>query len=142
MATIDPLLLRTRVVDGRGLMTREWVRQQNQLTTAAANSTSNTETIADVQTETGADTPRRVYDDTELRALIECLVPPTGTLQDQIDELRSLLAQVVDAPAPLTNGVNAFISGATGTITIPKLTTANGSITVVNGIITAFTNPT
>ena len=35
-------------------------------------------------------------------------------------------------------------SAVSGTITLLKLTTlgANGSITVVNGIITAFTNPT
>jgi hypothetical protein len=32
--------------------------------------------------------------------------------------------------------------GVSGTITIPKLTTANGSITVTDGIITGFVNPT
>jgi hypothetical protein len=33
-------------------------------------------------------------------------------------------------------------AGASGTLTIPKLTTANGSLTFVNGIITAFVQPT
>ena len=33
-------------------------------------------------------------------------------------------------------------SGVSGTITIPKITTSTGSITVSNGIITGFTNPT
>ena len=33
-------------------------------------------------------------------------------------------------------------NGVSGTIVIPKLTTTNGSITVVNGVITGFVNPT
>jgi hypothetical protein len=33
-------------------------------------------------------------------------------------------------------------TGISGTLIIPKLTTANGSLTFVNGIITAFTQPT
>lgn len=40
------------------------------------------------------------------------------------------------------NGVPFWQAGYTGTITIPKITTATGSITVVNGIITAVVQPT
>lgn len=34
------------------------------------------------------------------------------------------------------------IGGVSGTIIIPKITSTPGSITVVNGVITAFINPT
>ena len=51
-------------------------------------------------------------------------------------ELEALI--VAGDPAPLS-----FLSaGVSGTLTIPKLTTANGSLTFTNGIITAFVQPT
>lgn len=57
----------------------------------------------------------------------------------ELDELRALITAGEPSPLGATLGAGRGVSGS---ITIPKLTTANGSITVVDGIITGFVNPT
>jgi hypothetical protein len=169
---IDPVLIRTPVVGKDSLMTREWVRQQSQVQagsqaaqaiveTVTGNSSTAIENAVEAAVELqnvvaivnsddrnpvdfapaiqdaqnlARETPR-VYDDTELRnALAAADVPQNLGFQQQLDALSALVA-ASDPPLPLANG-------ATGVITIPKLTTANGSITVQNGLIVAFVNPT
>ena len=40
------------------------------------------------------------------------------------------------------SGVPTWLAGFSGTVVLAKLTTTNGSLTVVNGIITAYVAPT
>lgn len=68
--------------------------------------------------------------------------PELGRLRAEVEELRALLTAGEPFPFGGLSGALVQSGGVSGTITIPKLTTANGSITVVNGVITAFTNPT
>lgn len=77
-----------------------------------------------------------------LADLLPALDAPVNAWRAELDDLRALV--VAGDPAPFGGlGSAAFVSaGVSGTIIIPKLTTTNGSITVQDGIITAFVNPT
>lgn len=80
----------------------------------------------------------------ELRACLAAAIENANAWRAEVDELRALIAGGDVFPgAQVANMISAAaVTGASGTITIPKLTTANGSITVSNGAVTAFTNPT
>jgi hypothetical protein len=66
-----------------------------------------------------------------------------------VNDINYQLQTDVNGNTTVTGSINATgyevggVTGVSGTITIPKLTSmgSNGSITVTNGIITAFTNP-
>jgi hypothetical protein len=157
---MDPVLTRHPVVGKDGLMTREWLRFQNQIQAHAAEVPDITQNITDIQTGSSfddtcvrdfqpaiweaflqdqesthrdfgpaiqdaqlslaADSPR-VYDDSELRNAAAGLdVPNTPGFEQQIDELRNLIASL-DTPR----------GGATGTFT-----SADGhTVTVQAGLI-------
>lgn len=60
--------------------------------------------------------------------------------KDGVDFIR--LPATVGGTMTIQAGAPSWLLGFTGTVTIPKITTATGSLTVVNGIITAVVQPT
>jgi hypothetical protein len=161
---MDSVLLRTPIAGSDGLVTREWARYQRQLSATAtaalqpANNLSDVASVAATRTNLGLGTAATqassAFDSAGSASTAAAAAQAAAiAASDPAGSAAAAVAAIPSASAVATglltaadwatfNAKQAAITGASGTIVIPKLTTANGSITVVNGIITAFVNPT
>lgn len=125
---MDPVLLRSEVTDDKGLMTREWARQQIQLDANAGQVPKINSTLGDLAAQIAAgdrnatnfspeiedaqsllrETPR-VYDDSEVRYGLAA----TDTPRPYDDsEIRYGLAATADTPRPYDDSdAQAYLAG-------------------------------